>query len=723
MAILNTTPQNEAILSNVGAVGEFRIRNSAKAFNILSSGLYANKVRAIIRELSCNAVDSHIAAGKQDTPFEVHLPVTLEPWFSVRDFGTGLNHEQVTQIYTTYFESTKTNSNAFIGALGLGSKSPFAYTDNFTVTAVQDGIKRIYSAFINDDGVPSIVKMGEESTTDGNGVEVKFSVNDRYDFQKFDQEARGVYTYFKLRPTIKGATNFKFIDVEYETENIIPGVHSYTEARSKSVAVMGNIAYPIAIPEADKSLGDLRGLLNCGLEMHFGIGELDFQASREGLSYIPATIESIKRKLEQLNTQLTVFLADEANKLTNHWDRSLYLYNKKRTTLWTAAVREYVTTTGFELFDSKNQWSSQFSIHKTVADLAAANLVCRSFTVDRNRDQAHNVQPSNINTNKQDATGRYIYEHVWEVPVDEGVFFVMNDTKIGATERAKHHWRKKANRAYRERVYVFEAIDRTKPVDKDVVAKMFHNPPEDRFFKASDLDQKERASGVGRNVTLLKLEERGGSRYQRGSGELVWRDAGNFANFDKTKTHYYIPLTGYAPMFEVSHNYSAHDIVSSMMNSQLAELKVPVYGVRKTDHEAIKTQKNWVNLEKFLIDTLTALDKKIQMCAIKSAIDQNYIFKYNINSVIAHLNDGATKDLLSDFIDIPKEIGASSVNQLMHIYRKDAITSFKDEASKYNDKFNAFTKRYPLIEKLESYRTDPVDIANYINVIDSVKGV
>jgi hypothetical protein len=37
--IINNTPQNEAVLSNVGEIGEFRIRNSAKAFSILSSGL------------------------------------------------------------------------------------------------------------------------------------------------------------------------------------------------------------------------------------------------------------------------------------------------------------------------------------------------------------------------------------------------------------------------------------------------------------------------------------------------------------------------------------------------------------------------------------------------------------------------------------------------------------------------------------------------------------
>jgi len=154
--ILNNAPQNEATISNVAEIGEFRIRNSAKAFGILSSSLYANKIRAIIRELSCNAYDSHVAAGNLTTPFDMHLPNQLEPWFSIRDYGVGLTHKQVVDIYTTYFESTKTGSNDFVGALGLGSKTPFSYTDNFTVTAVKDGVRGVYSAFINEAGIPAL---------------------------------------------------------------------------------------------------------------------------------------------------------------------------------------------------------------------------------------------------------------------------------------------------------------------------------------------------------------------------------------------------------------------------------------------------------------------------------------------------------------------------------------------------------------------------------------
>lgn len=73
MAILGAF-DNRPVMSNISDVAGFKIKTSNVAFDILSSGLYANKIRAVIRELSCNAVDSHIAAGKSNTPFLVRLP-------------------------------------------------------------------------------------------------------------------------------------------------------------------------------------------------------------------------------------------------------------------------------------------------------------------------------------------------------------------------------------------------------------------------------------------------------------------------------------------------------------------------------------------------------------------------------------------------------------------------------------------------------------------------
>ena len=53
-----------------------------------------------------------------------------------------MEHEDCMVLYTTYFRSTRNNSNDSVGCLGLGSKAPFAYTDSFTVEAYLNGIKR-----------------------------------------------------------------------------------------------------------------------------------------------------------------------------------------------------------------------------------------------------------------------------------------------------------------------------------------------------------------------------------------------------------------------------------------------------------------------------------------------------------------------------------------------------------------------------------------------------
>ena len=550
--ILNNTPQNEAILSNVGEIGEFRIRNSAKAFSILSSGLYANKIRAIIRELSCNAVDSHIAAGKAATPFDVHLPNSLEPHFSIRDYGTGLDHEQVKNIYTTYFESTKTDSNAYIGALGLGSKSPFSYTDNFTVTAVKNGRKGIYSAFINGEGVPSIALMMEEPTDEPAGVEVKFSVNDRNDFYKFQQEAAEVYTYFSLRPVVTGCNNFQFVTKNYLDRDIIPGVHSrdHNGYQRGSVAIMGNIAYPIDVPNAQANLGSLAGLLDCDLEIHFDIGELDFQASREGLSYIPQTISSIKNKLEKINAVLAVKLTEEANKIENLWLRSFFLREKHHQDLWAAAVRKYIVDNKFPLITIEHTYLSSRSFDLKVEDLASKyNIAVSGFKKTRGNITISRMNPEN---RYDRVSGKDLRWQEWQVPTEQGVFFVCNDLKTGATERAKYHWRynKDDKLPHYSAVFVLSAADKNKAMDTEQFFKDLYQPHQ--VMLASDLMEKPRKSGAAAgSAKILRLENRDSGYRYRSNDEMVWRSAGDLKDFDATGTYYYLPVVGYSPVSKI----------------------------------------------------------------------------------------------------------------------------------------------------------------------------
>lgn len=717
---LHSAVQNEAILSNVGEVGEFRIRNSAKAFNILSSGLYANKIRAIIRELSCNAVDSHTAAGKTDTPFDVHLPNALEPYFSIRDYGTGLNHEQVKNIYTTYFESTKTASNEFIGALGLGSKSPFSYTDNFTVTAIQGNKKGIYTAFINEQGVPSIALMMEEETTDPNGVEVRFAVEDRYDFDKFRQEARYVYEYFKLRPVISGNAQFEFKDPVYKEQNIIPGVHYGSDGHRNSYAIMGNIKYPIDVPNADKALGGMHGLLNCGLVMEFNIGELDFQASREGLSYIPETIEAIKTKLVALNGQLAIHIAQEADKIDNLWERAFYLNKRHEDALFNQAVVKYVQDTKFELFDpALNRWNALKEFKISIEELATKyNIAIKGFTKTQSYQTCSNIKP---HQNYIQVAGQQTISPEWQIKVSTDTYFVINDTKIGATERAKHHWRNMKMPTHYSNVYVIEAAVKDKPVLTNPFFKALSTPPEGKILKASDLLEKERAGGIGKNVTIMHLVE-GASRGRWNSTRpMVWHDAGKAGDFDSKTTYYYLPLSGYQCLGVVA---DVKDLHYNLNKSGI--FTDTIYGVRKTDMEWVKTQKNWVNLDEHIKDKLSKMGQADVLGLVKQAIDWKELFQYNATKHVTNPNS-PYMTLFNTFKDVKVE-DSNRKTHLQTLCRQYSVqTQTNADPSKLIDKYmkevEDVYKRYPLLKRLSKYSTEGVEVAEYINLVDEKKGV
>jgi hypothetical protein len=721
--ILNNAPQAEAVLSNVGEIGEFRIRNSAKAFNILSSGLYANKVKAIIRELSCNAIDSHTAAGSKE-PFEVHLPTSLEPWFAIRDFGTGLSHDQVTKIYTTYFESTKTASNEFIGALGLGSKSPFSYTDNFTVTAIQNGRKGIYSAFINNEGVPSIALMNDEQVTEPNGVEVKFSVNDRYDFSKFADEANSVYRWFPVLPTITGNV-ISIHRPTYESENIIAGVHSLGDSK-RSLALMGNIAYPIDVPQKESALEGLHHLLACGLVMEFGIGELDFQASREGLSYIPLTIDSIRKKLVQINAALTAVFTKEADAIECEWTRSQFLYDKKKTDLWRAAVAEYVTNTNFDLYDTE-RWSSEYSFEVDEAELVALNISLTGFTASRNQRAQPALKYSTRYRDGVDANGvnqRVAYQSI-EISAKSITKFIENDTKVGALSRAKYHYRENVVESYREDFYVLNKIDKKKSMDLAAFYKMLHNPPTNQRILASTLDEKQRAAtkGFGKNVNILHLEKRGGASNRSNSAELVWRASTTLDNFDKTQTYYYIPLIAFQPQFDSMHVNTVHDLASMLYNTKMPEFQHRVYGVRKGDMETIKKLPNWVNLESHIKNTLVGMNAKICMASVMERLDNHKIFDYNYQQVVDGVDaKSPAKAFLDNFVGLPKLEG---IHWLQRLMRACSITNTIDVdglTTTNNQELKKFASRYPLISKFSHYANED-DVCEYVKLIDAVKGI
>ena len=333
---------------------QFTIAQTSKMFKILSDSLYSDKVMAVIRELSTNAYDAHIAANNKN-PFKVILPTRANPSFTVRDYGTGLSQKDMEELYTTYGASNKNDSNDFVGCLGLGSKSPFAYTKSFSTISYFNGTKYSYIAAMDEAGVPSLNLFDISPTTEPNGLEINFAVK-QYDFDEFSTKSKRVYHYFKMKPIIEGGTDSSLNDHSYSHTNIViegkgwkigrvsnhisQYPSNYNSPGSGVVAIMGNIAYPVdttkiigeenekndnesiqrwnrAFKKVDvdnwKSL--VKEILNSGLylEIQFGIGELEMDVSREGLQYTKNVIKVLRERTLEIYMQLK---EDMTNKLT-----------------------------------------------------------------------------------------------------------------------------------------------------------------------------------------------------------------------------------------------------------------------------------------------------------------------------------------------------------------------------------------------------------------------
>lgn len=288
-----TKEQERTVVTNVNNSSGFQIQNNAKMFSILSSGIYADPIRAIIRELSCNAYDSHIDAGKKDEPFHVRLPSRFDPKLQIEDFGIGLDHDGITNVYTTYGMSTKTDSNDVIGALGLGSKTPFSYAETFSIRARKDGIERWYNAYIGNEGFPTISLLSERETDEHNGLMIEVAVKDT-DCSRFREKAQYVFKSFKNVPdglpdsmgdAIRAKSEAMYEAFEQD------GFYVDRSCDRGIYAVMGNIAYRVpdnlietARDGLDQFLRSRFGVGYC-IYLPFDIGELDIAANRETLSF------------------------------------------------------------------------------------------------------------------------------------------------------------------------------------------------------------------------------------------------------------------------------------------------------------------------------------------------------------------------------------------------------------------------------------------------------
>lgn len=290
---LYTEEQNVAVHGDF-ETSDFAIGDIAFIVDMFADKVYSHKERAIIRELSCNAHDSHVMAGTTDIPFDVHLPTQLEPYFSIRDYGTGLTDDEVRNIFAGIGISTKRDSNEVIGCFGIGSLSPYSMTDSFTVKSYINGTCRTYTCYRDEDRKPVVALLTECGWGGKNGLEVTLSVEGKV--YEFSEEAANVFRFWEgTVPNINDKSVVRTIEETRDDYAFKGEDFGLTASWGSMYALMGNIAYKIP-DELDDF--NTKGYLK------FDLGELSFDTARENLAMDDKTKQAIKDKFQQVKDKL-----------------------------------------------------------------------------------------------------------------------------------------------------------------------------------------------------------------------------------------------------------------------------------------------------------------------------------------------------------------------------------------------------------------------------------
>lgn len=291
-----TTPLESLNPLNATAFG---IEINEFTFDLLIKKLYSNPIKSIVRELVSNAWDSHTAANQTDVAITVNAPTPFDPYFTVQDYGTGLSHEAMTSLYNMLCASNRRDSNDALGGYGLGSKSPFSYTDQFTVESRYNGWKRLYAIYRNTNNIPTLSLMSTTATDEHNGLTVKIPVKS-VDQHKFNAAIQEELLFFPrintnidiIKPTVLWASD--------DDQIIVTKTHNYFNGFL--YAVVGNVIYQVPSKQLFNNKNEIYNQdysWKGNLFIRCEIGKLSIVPNREDLQYNDTTVDYLEAKVSK----------------------------------------------------------------------------------------------------------------------------------------------------------------------------------------------------------------------------------------------------------------------------------------------------------------------------------------------------------------------------------------------------------------------------------------
>jgi len=257
---ISNNSEKASTLDNVRVAKHTMSKNSINLqMLMLRTGLYSDKVSAVIREYLTNARDAHVDAGHSKA-IDITVPNRFGNDIVIRDYGTGMSPDFIEKVYVQYTASTKRDSEEMTGGWGIGSKSGYAYSDSFTVISIHNGVRYTWLAQSHADGSGDFSLVSSVETAEPSGVEIRLSLLETTDFYRFIDAVKHFSQFIDMPVNLNG-----FLQEKSCTEKLLSSddftvafkeVKGQDRYSRKVFIVQGGVPYPVGISAIKNELED-----------------------------------------------------------------------------------------------------------------------------------------------------------------------------------------------------------------------------------------------------------------------------------------------------------------------------------------------------------------------------------------------------------------------------------------------------------------------------------
>ena len=577
---------------------------------------YSNTRLAVVREVSANALDANLEAGST-RPIEIKLPTSMNPTFSVRDFGGGLSQDEVFHLYSKYGKSTKRDSNNYIGAFGIGKFAPLSYGDNFTCVSYNGGKKTSYNIFVDESDDTKIVKLHEESSTEPSGLSIEVAIADD-DRDEFREVVKKFFEFFlddEMPKFIGAEDDFiskreKILESNNDTWFVLEEKERNYYSRNESHVIMGRVAYPLdsdaintdKLIEDDKKRGVVNNIINMeGFYLRVPLGAVKLHHSREALEYNKTTqkkiISSLLVAVDEIQEIAKEKLADSDD-----------LWEAKRNYAKIVNAMPYNMR---GIFENTFEWkgikigSQYFDRNYQLQD----DLIITHSWKESDTDSRNGFKVRSQKVNRAICQDNYLFliqdldsSHGNNLRLRtlinkddslEGVYIIHAKTTSAQSE-LDHEWQ--LGRVSKKHIRYTSNVDKEKPQRSGV----------------------RKANGSRANIPLFTMRE---DKLYANRNADYWEDVkDNLDDIDPTESDkaidgkfVYIPIKNYKPSGTKNWDLETTYNRTKQINHNLAlvdeDKKFTLFGVRAGDAKKLDKE-TWINFEEYYVDFGKKLFKK-----------------------------------------------------------------------------------------------------------------